>query len=108
MSDTTHVSIAQVKREISDLIDRVARDQERIVLTSHGKPKAVLVSMEDFARLEAISDSRKAAWQTWLAEHEQLTEDILTRRQQAPVAVDEIWEASVADREDRDAVDGSR
>jgi prevent-host-death family protein len=37
MSDTTHVSIG--------LVNRVAYARERIVLTSRGKPKAVLVSM---------------------------------------------------------------
>ena len=36
------VSIGQVKRDISDLVNRVAYRGDRVVLTSRGKPKAVL------------------------------------------------------------------
>lgn len=103
MSDVSQVSIGQVKRDISDLVNRVAYAQERIVLTSHGRPKAVLVSMEDYARLEALAGEEPDAWQEWLAEHDQLNADILARRQQSPIPVDEIWDAARADREERDA-----
>jgi prevent-host-death family protein len=48
----THISIGQVKRDISDLVNRVAYGGERIILTSRGKPKAAIVSMEDYERLE--------------------------------------------------------
>jgi len=48
----THVSIGRVKRYISDLINRVAYGGERIVLTSRGKPKAAIVSLDDYERLE--------------------------------------------------------
>ena len=43
------VSIGRVKRDVSDLVNRVAYGGERIVLTSRGKPKAVLISLEDYA-----------------------------------------------------------
>ena len=33
------VSIGHVKREISDLVNRVSYAGERIILTSHGKPR---------------------------------------------------------------------
>ena len=103
MSDATQVSIGQVKRDISELVNRVAYAHERIVLTSRGKPKAVLVSMEDYARLEAMSGAGTDAWQAWQAEHEQLTADILARRKDVPLPVDEIWDATRADLEERDA-----
>jgi prevent-host-death family protein len=45
------VPIGRVKRDISDLINRVAYGGERIVLTSRDKPKAALVSIEDYERL---------------------------------------------------------
>ncbi|MBK6325563.1 MAG: type II toxin-antitoxin system Phd/YefM family antitoxin [Chloroflexi bacterium] len=41
------ISIGQVKRDF-ELVNRVAFGGERIVLTSRGKPKAVLVSLEDY------------------------------------------------------------
>ena len=42
-----HVSIGRVKRDISDLVNRVAYGGERIVLTSRGRPEAAIVSIED-------------------------------------------------------------
>ena len=44
------VSIGRVKRDVSDLVNRVAYGGERIILTSRGKPKAALVSMDDLER----------------------------------------------------------
>jgi len=63
------VSIAEIKNTISALVNRVAFGQERVVLTSRGKPKAALVSIQDFASLEsqksttsvASAEQRKAA-----------------------------------------------
>ncbi len=49
---TTKISIGQVKRDISDLANRVAYGGEQVVLTSRGKPKAALISIEDYERLE--------------------------------------------------------
>ena len=45
------VSIGQVKRDISELVNRGAYGGERIILTSRGKPKAVIVSLEDYEKL---------------------------------------------------------
>ena len=43
----TQVSIGQVKRDISDLVNRAAYGGERIVFTSRGRPKAAIVSIGD-------------------------------------------------------------
>jgi prevent-host-death family protein len=48
----SRVSIGEVKRDISELVNRVAYGGERVILTSRGKPKAALVSMEDYQRLQ--------------------------------------------------------
>lgn len=100
----THVSIGQVKRDISDLVNRVAYGGERIVLTSRGKPKAAIVSMEDYERLERENVSRVSArWEAWSAESQELTADILARRGGQPLDVDALWQATRADLEERDA-----
>lgn len=58
------VSIGQVKRDISDLVNRVAYGGERIILTSRGKPKAALVSIGDFERLdETETRPTKPLWE---------------------------------------------
>jgi len=81
------VSIAQVKRDISVLVNRVAFGGERIILTSRGKPKAALISIEDLRKLERLERAesslyaeRKAA----LAMAKAVRETTLARRGGVP------------------------
>ena len=68
-----HVSIGKVKRDISELVNRVAYGGERIVLTSRGKPKAVIVSLDDYERLERIeTQTALAEWQAWVTDSQAL------------------------------------
>jgi len=103
MMPEIRVAIGQVKRDLSDLVNRVAYGGERILLTSRGKPKAALVSIEDYQRLEQERVSQDLArWQAWLAESEKLAADILERRGGVPLDVDALWQAARADLEARD------
>ena len=100
----TRVSIGQVKRDISDLVNRVAYGGERIVLTSKGKPKAAIGSIEDYQRLEEEKvAARVAQWESWLAKNQALAEEILARRGGEPLDVDALWRAT---REELEARDG--
>jgi prevent-host-death family protein len=99
----TQVSIGRVKRDISDLVNRVAYGGERIVLTSRGKPKAAIVSIEDYERLEREkAEKALAGWDLWLAESERLNTELLARRQGRPLDLDLLWGAAKADLEERD------
>jgi prevent-host-death family protein len=95
----TQVSIGQIKRDISELVNRVAYAGERIVLTSRGKPKAALVSMQDYERL-LRNEGRTADIQKWLEETRVLSGRIEKRRGK-PVDVDAILDASRSDLETR-------
>lgn len=98
------ISIGRVKRDISELLNRVAYGGERIVLTSRGKPKAALVSMEDYEQLErARIEHTLAHWRAWLARSDALASEILARRGGEPLDLDALWDAVRADREARDA-----
>ncbi len=46
------LALATVKARFSELVDRVVRQQERVVVTRNGEPVAVLVSPEDLESLE--------------------------------------------------------
>lgn len=50
MSET--LPLATVKARFSEIVDRVARQQDRVVVTRNGQPAAVLVSAEDLESLE--------------------------------------------------------
>ena len=64
MSET--MSLAAVKARFSELVDRVQRQQDRVVVTRNGKPAAVLISAEDLESLEetlAVMSDRSVAAQ---------------------------------------------
>ncbi len=49
---TTSLSLAEVKAHLSELVGRVHGQHERITVTVHGKPSAVLLAPEDLDSLE--------------------------------------------------------
>ena len=50
MSET--LPLASVKARFSELVDRVQRQQDRVVVTRNGLPAAVLISTDDLESLE--------------------------------------------------------
>jgi prevent-host-death family protein len=99
----THVSIGQVKRDISEWVNRVAYGGERIVLTSRGRPKAALVSIADLHQLaDRDIGLKQAQWQAWQQEAERLRDTILKRRQGKALDIDRLWDEARAEREARD------
>ncbi len=97
------VSIGQVKRDISDLVNRVAYRKDRVILTSRGKPKAVLISIEDYERLkQKPAEDTRAEWEAWVADNDALNERILERRHGEFPDVDAILASARADLEARD------
>lgn len=50
MSET--LPLASVKSRFSELVDRVQRQQDRVVVTRNGQPAAVLISTDDLESLE--------------------------------------------------------
>ena len=53
----TVISLSEVKTAFSKFVNRAAYSQERIVVTSHGQPKAALISIHDLQRLEELESS---------------------------------------------------
>jgi prevent-host-death family protein len=45
------LSIAEVRRDLSKVVNEVAFGRKRIVLTSRGRPKAVLIGHDEFLRM---------------------------------------------------------
>lgn len=48
----TTLPLGEVKTHLSELVGRVHDHHERVTVTVHGRPSAVLVSIEDLERLE--------------------------------------------------------
>ncbi|MGQ0776118.1 MAG: type II toxin-antitoxin system Phd/YefM family antitoxin [Pseudonocardiales bacterium] len=50
----TTMSLAEVKSHLSELVGRVRDHHERVTVTVHGQPSAVLIAVED---LEALQET---------------------------------------------------
>jgi prevent-host-death family protein len=48
----TTASLAEVKAHLSELVNRVGAQHERVTVTVHGAPSAVLIAPEDLESLE--------------------------------------------------------
>jgi prevent-host-death family protein len=55
-ASTVNISIAEIRVNLADTLNRVAYGGERVVLQRRGKGVAVLVSMEDLALLEEMEN----------------------------------------------------
>jgi antitoxin YefM len=53
---STLLSLADVKAHLSELVARVRSHHERFTVTVHGRPAAVLLSVEDLESLEETID----------------------------------------------------
>jgi prevent-host-death family protein len=52
MTSTDHVPLADVKNRLSEVVERLEREHGRVVITKHGRPAAVMLSVEDLQSLE--------------------------------------------------------
>lgn len=46
------MALKDVKNRLSEVVDQVEREHDRVVITKHGRPAAVVVSVDDLASLE--------------------------------------------------------
>jgi prevent-host-death family protein len=96
------VSIGEVKCHISELVNQVAYGGERILLTARGKPKAALISIEDYTRLlEQERVAVRGQWQAWMRRADDLSQRILSERSGEPLHIERVIESAKADREAR-------
>ena len=56
MSLAEQMSLADVKNRLSEVVDRLQREHGRVVITRHGHPAAVVISVEDLESLEETLD----------------------------------------------------
>jgi prevent-host-death family protein len=50
------ISISDARATLPDLVEKVNENLERVVITVNGKPKAVMVSMEELEALEETAE----------------------------------------------------
>jgi antitoxin YefM len=55
------MSLADVKNRLSEVVDRLEREHGRVIITKHGHPAAVVISVEDLESLEETLDIMDSA-----------------------------------------------
>ena len=62
MGPAEHMPLADVKNRLSEVVERLEREHGRVVITKHGRPAAVVLSLADLEgleeTLEILSDPR--------------------------------------------------
>jgi antitoxin YefM len=55
-SAAEHMPLADVKNRLSEVVERLEREHGRVVITKHGRPAAVVMSIQDLEGLEETLD----------------------------------------------------
>ena len=50
------MALAEVRDRLSEVVDRLQREHGRVVITKHGRPAAVVLSVDDLESLEETLD----------------------------------------------------
>ncbi len=95
----TYISIGEMKKRLSELTNKVAYGGERVILTSRGRPKAVVISLADYEQLKQLQQGREKRLRALNAIRER-RQSILDRRDGQPIEVD-IAELIRTAREER-------
>ncbi len=82
------LSVANAKKHLSEIMSRVAYNNERFLIERRGKPMAALVSAEDLARLEQEPKAGQGLMSAVGAcadfdEWDEMIEEIYRQREQA-------------------------
>ncbi len=93
------VSANEAKNRLGSLLRSVSAEGEEVIVESHGKPKAVLISFEAYEEVLALREQKRRA--DALAELRALRDEVRARN--ASMGADEV--EALADRVSREIVD---
>lgn len=99
---TQVITVAQARNDFSNLLAQVELLQRRFVIARRGRPKAVLISIDDLARLETLAQAATAGSAAAPAEPDQAVQVLQAAgllRPVSPDLVDRYVHLSAAERE---------
>ncbi len=56
MNSAEQMALKDVKNHLSTVVDKVEREHDRVVITKHGRPAAIVLSVDDLESLEETVD----------------------------------------------------
>ncbi len=106
----TQMSLTDLRQQLATVINRAAYGGERIVLVSHGEPKAIIVGIAEWRRLEERATAALSTSEVWthaLATADQLRDRIAHWQSTQHIEPESVEATLHALREGHDdAVDG--
>jgi prevent-host-death family protein len=72
------IQSTDLRRRLREVLDRVQKEQEPVIVQTYGTPQAVLVPYEDFEAYQAWRERRQER-ATWLAELRAIAEEVSHR-----------------------------
>lgn len=82
MSVPPILPLRDVKNRLSEVVDQVEREHDRIVITKHGRPAAIVVSVDDLESLEETLD---------ILSRPDLLADVRASREDDAAGRGEVW-----------------
>jgi prevent-host-death family protein len=72
------IQATDLRRRVREVLDRVRREQEPIIVRTYGTPQAVLIPYEEFEAYRAWQ-ARQRERTAWLAELRAIAQEVSTR-----------------------------
>ena len=68
MSEPVIAPMAEVRRNLADVIDRAHRDEVPTIITRRGRQEAVVIDIDEYQRLRELAERAEDAWLNRLAD----------------------------------------
>jgi len=72
------IQSTDLRRQVRDVLDRVRREQEPVIVRTYDTPQAVLIPYEDFEAFQAWQKRQQESG-AWLAELRSIAEQVSAR-----------------------------
>ena len=72
------IQSTDLRRRVREVLDRVRREQEPVIVRTYGTPQAVLIPYEEFEAYQA-GQTRRQEHTAWLAELRTIAEEVSAR-----------------------------
>ena len=93
---TATIQSTDLRRRVREVLDRVRREREPVIVRTYDTPQAVLIPYEEFEAYQAWQVGRRER-RAWLAELRSIAEEVSTR---AALSADDA--AALIDEADRE------
>ena len=89
---TATIQSTDLRRQVREVLDRVRREQEPVIVRTYGTPQAVLIPYEEFEAYQ-VWQIRRQERRAWLAELRAVADEVSARAalsdEEAEVLIDE-------------------